>query len=103
MKLNFAKICFLFLFLTFFACREELVEIPSSDLTGKIYVDSQPDFAKIYLNNLFTEKLTPDSLINLEPGDYILSIRKLGYHDTTFFVNIIAGSKPYFSIELKQK
>lgn len=48
--------------------------------TGKMRVDSEPDAADIYLNNLFYDE-TPAHIGNLDEGHYVVRIHRVGYYD----------------------
>lgn len=64
------------------SCSEE--SSVSSNETGKLIITSIPSGAGIYLEGMNTGKDTPDTLTNLEAGDYDLFLY-LQYYDTAFF------------------
>jgi len=70
------------LFLFFISCSEDNPESPIE--TGKLVVTSIPSGARIYVEGMNTGKNTPDTLINLEAGDYDLFLY-LQYYDTAYF------------------
>lgn len=82
------------------ACREGIVEFPEDSSKGTIYIDSEPRGARIYLNNTFISKFTPDSIINLDPGEYSITLREFGYLDTTVVVNLNENIVPYVNVTL---
>ncbi|MFH1196506.1 MAG: PEGA domain-containing protein [bacterium] len=95
----------IFLLLLFFvlsSCREDVIIYPEKKNRSTIYVDSDPMGAKIYLSTISTGKETPDSLVDLEPGLYALTLKLAGYSDTTTTINLKAGTKPYIYILLKE-
>lgn len=85
-----------------FSCREDITTFDLSANKNVIYIDSTPPSASIFLNGSFIEKLTPDSIVGLQTGTYFLTLRKLGYADTTLEINLEENSKPYFSIKLQE-
>jgi len=46
---------------------------------GSIFVNSVPSGANIALDNMFTGKMTPDTLFDITLGDHIVSVEKPGY------------------------
>jgi len=70
--------------LTMFYCSEESPESPPQNSTGKLVIKSNPSGARIYLLGTDTGKNTPDSIDNLEPGDYD-GFLCLQYYDTAHF------------------
>ena len=73
---------FLGVFYCFISCSEE--SSVSSNETGKLIITSIPSGARIYLEGMNTGKDTPDTLTNLEAGDYDLFLY-LQFYDTAFF------------------
>ena len=90
------------LFSVFVSCREDVIIYPNKKDRSTIYVDSDPMGARIYLSTISTGKETPDSLVDLEPGLYAITLRLTGYADTTMNVNLKAGTKPYIFILLEE-
>ena len=76
------SIIVLSVFLLFISCSEENPNSPNE--TGKLVVNSIPSGARIYLGGVNTGKDTPDTLTNLEAGDYYLFLY-LQYYDTAYF------------------
>ncbi|HEY6435574.1 MAG TPA: PEGA domain-containing protein, partial [Ignavibacteriaceae bacterium] len=70
--------------LTFFCCSEDSPESPSVNSNGKLFVQSNPSGAQIYLKGTNTGKTTPDTIKNLEQGTYN-GFLYLQYYDTTYF------------------
>jgi hypothetical protein len=68
--------------LFFFSCSKDNPVGPNE--TGKLVVKSNPSGARIYLLGTDTGKNTPNTLVNLEPGDYNLFLY-LQYYDTAYF------------------
>lgn len=85
------------------ACREDLVEFPDTANAGTIFVDSSPRGADILLDGATTFKVTPDSLNNLVPGVYLITLRLNSYTDTTVIVNLKSGTKPFLDVRLRQR
>lgn len=78
------------LLLIIISCNEETV-VQNPTQTGSIFIDSNPQRAMIFLLGTNTNKLTPDSILNLESGDYELTLKLDGYADTTVVVNVKNG------------
>ena len=70
--------------LTFLCCSEDSPESPSENSNGKLFVQSNPPGAKIYLKGINTGKTTPDTITNLVQGTYS-GFLYLQYYDTTYF------------------
>jgi hypothetical protein len=70
------------------SCSEDCTECPQqnpqSNNFGKLVVNSTPSGAKIYLLGTYSGKVTPDSISNLDPGIYEVSLYLLNY-DTSYF------------------
>jgi hypothetical protein len=81
-----------------YGCRENIVEFKDEDKFGKILINSSPGGADIYFENGKTGKVTPDSLTNLQPGNYSLKLRLNGYPDQTVTVNVRSGQKRSINI-----
>lgn len=65
------------------SCQKEISTSPGNDpiYNGRILIDSDPQGAEIFINGDNTGKLTPDSIIHLEPGQYNIKIRLYPYLD----------------------
>jgi len=74
--------------LSMFYCSEESTTSPPQSSVGKLVVKSNPSGARIYLLGTDTGKNTPDSLDNLEPGNYD-GFLYLQYYDTAYFTATI--------------
>lgn len=59
---------------------------------GGIDLRSFPDTAYIYVDGIYTHKATRDSVIDLEPGDYLVTLKRFGYTDTSFSVTVTKGA-----------
>jgi hypothetical protein len=70
--------------LIFIQCSEDSPESPPANSTGKLFVQSNPPGAHIYLKGINTGKTTPDTIKNLEQGIYN-GFLALQYYDTTYF------------------
>jgi ligand-binding sensor domain-containing protein len=86
--------------LLFTSCQKELSVSPEDRLIEniKLIVDSNPQGAKIFLNNLNTGQVTPDTLEWVEPGDHQLKLKLRLFKDTTVIVKI--GEKEIDSVFL---
>ena len=70
--------------LIFLRCSEDSPESPPANSTGKLFVQSNPAGAHIYLKGINTGKTTPDTIKSLEQGTYD-GFLSLQYYDTTYF------------------
>lgn len=83
--------CFLItlFFIGIFCNKEVSVSPPDSPVhTGRIYIQSNPSRAKIYLNGKNTGRLTPDSIRWLEAGQYKITLKIEDWSDVVFNTNI---------------
>lgn len=80
MKLFFSAVLFLFIIL---GCREDVVQFSIEQSTADVIIKSNPNNAQIFLDNSFSGKFTPDTLINLEPGSYLLTLKLDGFRDSS--------------------
>ena len=90
------------IFLLQTACREDVLKFEDAE-KGSIFLSSEPPNAKIYLNNSATEKYTPDSLYNLKQGYYKITLKRAGYRDTSFTVNLERFLKRSYYIKLTER
>lgn len=76
--------------LNFYSCSQQSSISSPEELnsSGKIIFQTDPEAAGIYIGGISTGKLTPDSIINLKPGDYEVSLLKTGYIGQRFNVKI---------------
>lgn len=82
------------------SCREDIVEITPEIKTGDLYIKSIPSGAEIIFNETKTGRITPDSLLGIQPGNYNVTVRILGVGQGTQFVNIVSGKKKYINIHI---
>ena len=81
------------------SCRENIVDFPEESATGKLFINSSPGGAEIFFESSKTGKVTPDSLVNLQPGSYNLKLHLSGYLDENFLVNVQSGQRKYINID----
>ncbi len=55
---------------------------------GNLFIQSNPGGAQIFLDDLFTGKLTPDTLKSIPTGQHVIKLKLEGYIDTSFTVMI---------------
>ena len=86
------KILTLFLFLVVLSllqsCVDKIVVADIGKPTGKIFIDSDPPGAEIYLLGTKTDKVTPDSIDQLNKGEYDVTLKKANYRDTSFKITV---------------
>ncbi len=59
---------------------------------GSIYVTSSPSGAQIWVDGTNSNKVTPDSVTNINEGNHSVTLKLDGYRDTTLTnVNVVAG------------
>ncbi len=95
MKSSISILIILFLTTLFISCNKEVSTSPPdliSKNSGKLFVDSKPSRAKIYLNNINTGYLTPDTIPYLDMGIYKLTAKLPLFKDSSEFVSIIKDS-----------
>lgn len=79
-------------------CREDIVEFSENLNTGKLYINSVPRGAEIFLDNNRVGKTTPDSLLFMQPGHYSVKLRLTGYAEINQNVTIVAGQKRFLNV-----
>ncbi len=94
MKLSLMLICFILLS----SCREEILEFTEHPETGKLYINSTPKGAEIFLNDNRLWKNTPDSLLDFKTGIYSVKLRLIGYPDERVLINVQAGKKNFVNV-----
>ena len=74
-------------------CRE-VIPVAPEESRSTIFINSSPIGAQIYLESNNTGRSTPDSISNLAPGNYSITLKLIGYRDTTFGVAAPEGFDP---------
>jgi len=90
----------LFLFITY-SCRESIVDLETEIITGDLYIESDPSGADILFNDSRTGKVTPDSLTQIQPGSYAITVRLLGLGEETRIISLSPGQKKYIHIDIR--
>lgn len=89
--MKYSRYLYLLIMVFLISCsKETIVENPTENF-GSILIDSNPQGAKIFLLGTNTNKLTPDSILNLESGDYEITLKRVPYEDTTLVANVKSG------------
>ncbi len=71
------------------SCKENTsTESTGEQSGGTIFINSNPQNANIFLLGTDTKKFTPDSIINLDPGTYNITLKLYNYLDTAFNVDV---------------
>ncbi|MCL6099448.1 MAG: PEGA domain-containing protein [Bacteroidetes bacterium] len=102
MRLKFYIVSLLLLLVI--SCREDVVDFQQLNQTqtaeepANIYISSFPSGADIYWEDNSTNKVTPDSLIGIQPGSYTVRLRLLGYADQSVPVMVTPGQKKYITV-----
>lgn len=55
---------------------------------GSIFVSSIPSGAQIWINGVNTNRFTPDTVKNLDPAVYSVTLKLTDYNDTTFSASV---------------
>jgi hypothetical protein len=93
------KLLILFVFLILVtSCREEILEFTEHPETGKLYFNSTPKGAEIFLNDNRLWKYTPDSLLDIKAGVYSVKLRLIGYPEERVLINVRAGKKNFVNV-----
>ena len=58
-------------------------------IKGNVFLQTEPNGAQIFLDNINTNKTTPDTIADLTVGDHTFTLKKNNYRDTTFQINVI--------------
>lgn len=58
---------------------------------GSIFIQSEPSGAQIFVDNVNTNKTTPDSVGNISVGTHAIKLSLEGYADTTISVTVTEG------------
>jgi len=71
--------------------------------TGNIHIKSSPSEAEIFIDGHDTEKLTPEVITDLSPGEHTILLKKEGYNDYEATETITAGEtlEKYYIMEEK--
>ncbi|MBU2492734.1 MAG: PEGA domain-containing protein [Bacteroidetes bacterium] len=86
------------------SCREDIVEFAEIQKdSGSLFLSSYPQGAVIFLKDTQTNFKTPEEFDELEPGEYIITLKLDGYSDTTIVVNVESGKRNFLSIFLNKK
>lgn len=90
----------LIILIVLISCREYPTEI--NEGSSRFIIKSYPRGAAIFVDGASTGKVTPDSLVNLQGGDYSVQLKLFGYRDTTFVIKIEESDSHDVLVELKQ-
>ena len=101
MKKIFTSFLILINIYLFQSCVDKIVVADSSKQDGKIVLKSEPSGAQIFLLGTNTNKVTPDSIIQLKSGDYDITLKKANYKDTLFVVKVYDSLTTSKNIALK--
>lgn len=75
------------------------LDIPSGK--GSITVKSTPERAEVYLNGA-SQGTTPVTIAGLQPGDYLIELRKEGFERTFKSVSLLEGQVMEQDLQMKQ-
>ncbi|MBT8380211.1 MAG: PEGA domain-containing protein [Ignavibacteria bacterium] len=72
------------------------VYVDFTQFFGNLFVDSSPQGAQIFLDNVSTGDITPAIVDSLFPSQYAVTLKLAGFSDTTVTVQIQTGSQGLF-------
>lgn len=64
---------------------------PIKEGKGNLIINSTPIDAKVFVDDIDTKSITPDSIINMEPGIHTIKLTLEGYKDWMGTTNVISG------------
>jgi len=94
-KINVFSFLVALMLLGFFSsCDKEVSVTPAEPPppTGKLFVDSEPQGAFIYLNGKNTGNITPDTIEWLEEKEYLLTLKKRLFKDNSVSIHVAEDS-----------
>lgn len=104
--MKYLKKLFVFIpviFLLFLSCEQEVFVEPKNQITendyGKLFVNSTPAGALIYINNKNMGSVTPDTIEWLPEGDTRVTLKKTYFWDTTFTVRLVKSQTKEMMID----
>ena len=92
-----------FILISFISCREDTVQYTIDQSTADVIINSNPRKALIYLNNINSGKITPDTLKNLNPGSYLITLKLDGYRDSSTTISVEAEQDQSVFVLLKTR
>ena len=87
----------------FFAgCEDTATDPIVTVVKGSVYIQSTPVGAQIWVNNVNSGKITPDTIKNLDSGNVAITLKLAGYLDSTITVNILPNQVRSAAVTLTQ-
>ena len=59
---------------------------------GNLIINSVPIGAKVFIDDINTKSITPDSVVDMDPGIHTVKLTLVGYQDWMGTINVISGS-----------
>ncbi|MFC2133056.1 two-component regulator propeller domain-containing protein [Bacteroidota bacterium] len=86
--------------LTLISCDKQVsVSEPHTDTPdNKIIVETLPHGAAIFMNGDNTGKTTPDSIVHLEPNDYVITLKRELFLDTSAVISLLETETERFYV-----
>lgn len=81
--------------LVLYSCNQEVSVTPpdSPPPNGYVFLESNPNGARIFVDGKDTRRITPDSLTYLTTGSYTFTFKKNLFRDTTFVYKVVEGER----------
>jgi ligand-binding sensor domain-containing protein len=103
---KYPRIFPLFLGLSYFifsasSCNKEISVTPpdAPPPNGYIHITSNPEGFHIYINHIEKRRATPDSITWLSTGNYLITLKKDLFRDSSFTFYAVEGTKPSVYID----
>lgn len=89
------------LFVFLISCDKEISHSPvePEPSRGNIKLESNPESFLIYVNGRNTGSITPDSLLFLDPGEYLITLKKKYFKDSVFSMELAQDQKIEMNID----
>lgn len=83
------------------SCVDKIVVADLGPPHGKMIIESEPQGAEIYLLGTKQNKVTPDSIDQLNSGEYEVTLKKENYRDTTIKITVYDSLTTYKLVVLQ--
>ena len=87
--------------LIFLSCKESVIQNPTQN--GSLFIDSEPQGAKIFLQGTFTNQYTPATINNLVPDNYDIRVEVESGIDSAFIMDVKSNITTSATIDFENK